>query len=56
MENDLYTLIANVGFPIAITMYLLIRIEGKLQHLTNSINELSKKYCFYKIKVNYKNG
>lgn len=25
------TLIANVGFPIAVSMYLLIRIEQKLQ-------------------------
>lgn len=50
MENDLYTLIANVGFPIAITMYLLIRIEGKLQHLTNSINELSKNIVSIKLK------
>jgi hypothetical protein len=36
------TLIANVGFPIALSMYLLIRIEGKLSVLTDSINELSK--------------
>lgn len=31
----------NVGFPIAISLYLLIRIEGKLETLTNSINNLS---------------
>ncbi len=36
------TLIANVGFPIAISMYLLVRIEGKLTGLTDSIYELSK--------------
>ncbi|WP_199534050.1 YvrJ family protein [Romboutsia weinsteinii] len=35
------TLIANVGFPIAISMYLLIRIEGKLASLTSSIDNLS---------------
>lgn len=35
-------LIANIGFPIAISMYLLVRIEGKLQGLTDSINELNK--------------
>ena len=42
MNSEIQTLIANVGFPIAISMYLLIRIEGKLQGLTESINELSK--------------
>ncbi|MBQ3421404.1 MAG: YvrJ family protein [Romboutsia sp.] len=42
MDSSLQTLIANVGFPIAISMYLLIRIEGKLTCLTDSINELSQ--------------
>ena len=41
MGSNLEVLIANVGFPIAISMYLLIRIEGKLSILTNSINQLS---------------
>ena len=35
------TLVANLGFPIAISLYLLVRIEGKLQALTDSINKLS---------------
>lgn len=38
----LETLIANVGFPVAVSIYLLIRIETKLENLTISINELSK--------------
>ena len=42
MEFDLQNLIASVGFPIALSMYLLVRIEGKLQILSDSINELSK--------------
>ena len=42
MEFDLQNLIASVGFPIIISMYLLVRIEGKLQILSDSINELSK--------------
>ena len=29
MNSDLQTLIASVGFPIALSMYLLVRIEGK---------------------------
>ncbi|MGL4656440.1 MAG: YvrJ family protein [Sarcina sp.] len=40
MEN-LINLIANVGFPIAITMYLLMRIEVKLDKLTASIEKLT---------------
>ncbi len=39
MDNDFLTIIANVGFPIALSMYLLVRIEGKLQVLSDSINE-----------------
>lgn len=40
--EDVYTQIANLGFPIVISVYLLVRIEGKLNELTKSINELSK--------------
>ncbi len=40
--DNISTMIANLGFPIAISMYLLIRIEAKMQGLTDSINELSK--------------
>ena len=36
------TIVANLGFPIAISLDLLVRIEGKLQALTDSINELSR--------------
>ena len=42
MNLDLQNLVANIGFPIALSMYLLVRIEGKLSYLTDSINELSK--------------
>lgn len=38
----MYTGIANLGFPIVISIYLLVRIEGKLNQLTESITELSK--------------
>lgn len=40
MEN-IIQLVGNVGFPIAISLYLLMRIESKLEVLTNSINNLS---------------
>ncbi|MBS6024996.1 MAG: YvrJ family protein [Paeniclostridium sordellii] len=50
MNSEIQTLIANVGFPIAISMYLLIRIETKLQTLSDSINELSKNINVIGIK------
>ncbi|KRQ87721.1 YvrJ protein family protein [Caloramator mitchellensis] len=34
--------IANFGFPIVLSIYLLVRVEGKLEKLTDSINELSR--------------
>ena len=40
--EDIYTSIANLGFPIVISVYLLVRIEGKLNQLSESIIELSK--------------
>jgi hypothetical protein len=39
--DGLVSLIGNVGFPIAVSIYLLVRIEGKLESLTASINNLS---------------
>ena len=42
MENlDLISLIGSTGFPIAITAYLLIRLEKQLTSLSNSINKLN---------------
>ena len=41
MELDLMQLVSNLGFPAIVTMYLLIRIEGKLENLSTSINSLS---------------
>ena len=42
------TLIADVGFPIAVSMYLLVRIEQKLQALSDSINDLSNNISAFK--------
>ncbi len=39
--EDMYASIANLGFPIVISIYLLVRIEGKLNQLSQSIIELS---------------
>ncbi|WP_081580388.1 YvrJ family protein [Gottschalkia acidurici] len=48
MEN-IYTNVANLGFPIVVSIYLLVRIEGKLDHLTESIDNLSKVIISSKI-------
>jgi hypothetical protein len=40
--EEIYANVANLGFPIAVSVYLLVRIEGKLERLTESILELSK--------------
>lgn len=33
--------VADVGFPIVVTAYLLIRIESKMDNLSSSINRLA---------------
>lgn len=40
--DELVNLVANIGFPIAVSIYLLVRVERKLEGLTNSINNLSQ--------------
>lgn len=40
--EEIYTQVANLGFPIAVSIYLLVRIEGKLNELTKSIHELAR--------------
>lgn len=39
--NEFVTLIANVGFPVAVSAYLLIRLEKQINHLTLSIARLN---------------
>jgi len=39
--EDIAAVIANLGFPIGISIFLLVRIEGKMEKLTESINSLS---------------
>ena len=39
--EEFLTAIANIGFPIAVAAYLLIRIESKMDSLSTSINQLS---------------
>lgn len=39
--NELINLIINNGFPVAVTAYLLVRLEGEIKSLANSINKLN---------------
>ena len=41
MSNDLLSMIGDVGFPIGVSVYLLVRLEAKLEVLTVSINNLA---------------
>lgn len=40
--KDFLTVIGNVGFPIAVASYLLIRTNGKMDKLKDAIHELSE--------------
>lgn len=39
--QELINLITNVGFPVAVSAYLLIRLEKHIDTLNTSINKLS---------------
>lgn len=39
--NELVTLIGNVGFPVVVSAYLLIRLEKQITGLSTSINKLN---------------
>lgn len=39
--TDLVNVIANIGFPVAISAYLLIRLEKQIVGLSASINKLN---------------
>lgn len=40
--EEIFINIANFGFSIVISIYLLVRMEKKIESLTESINELNK--------------
>ena len=42
MLEDLTPLVANLGFPIVVSLYLLIRVEKKLDELTACVKEANK--------------
>ena len=39
--NELIEIIGNVGFPVAVSSYLLIKLEKQIITLSNSINKLN---------------
>lgn len=40
--NEVLDYIANLGFPIVLSIFLLVRIETKLSELSGCITELSR--------------
>ena len=42
MMDELTPLVANLGFPIVVSLYLLIRVEKKIEELTACIKEANK--------------
>lgn len=45
--EELTNIITNIGFPMAITIYLLVRFEGMLKKVNESQDKLS--HCMEKI-------
>jgi hypothetical protein len=48
--DEMLQLIGNFGFPIVVSAYLLVRIEGKLNELSASITELAKAITVLEIR------
>jgi hypothetical protein len=46
--EEMLKLVGNFGFPIVVSAYLLVRIEGKLNELSTSITELAKAVAILK--------
>jgi hypothetical protein len=42
MMEELMPLIANLGFPIVVSLYLLIRVERKLEEMAGCIKEVNR--------------
>lgn len=38
--DEILTMIANMGFPIAVAAWLLVRMEQRMESLTSAIGEL----------------
>lgn len=42
MLEELTPIIANLGFPIVVSLYLLIRVERKLEEMAGCIKEVNR--------------
>ncbi len=42
MMEEWMPLISNLGFPIVVTLYLLVRVERKLEELGHRLSEMAK--------------
>ncbi len=42
MNYELVGMIANLGFPIVISIYLLVRLENRMENLAERIKELGE--------------
>jgi len=49
--EEIFGQVANLGFPIVISIYLLVRLEGRVESLTISINELAKSIDLLCVKT-----
>ena len=52
--EELITAASQVGFPILISLLLLVRFEKKIDKLTDSINKLSDKVDQVEVLENYR--
>lgn len=48
--EEILNLVGNFGFPIAVSAYLLVRIERKLNELSTSIMELAKVIAVLEVR------
>ncbi|MEK9198891.1 YvrJ family protein [Ureibacillus sp. 179-F W5.1 NHS] len=49
-EGQLINLISNIGFPIAVSIYLLLRFEKKIEGLEQTIQKLATEVELIKNK------
>lgn len=42
LMEQMLSYVSSYGFPMVVAIYLLVRIEARLETLTSSINDLSK--------------
>lgn len=40
--EQIFGLVANLGFPIVVSIYLLVRVESRIENLTESIHQLAE--------------